>query len=103
MRNRGADNLGKAGALALAFTAVGAAHPRHLAADGGKAVEHYVDDVAVRLEIALALGRDAVALLAALAFRDEVTHLFEIVERRIDDSRTGPVPAARLLLDHLDD
>src|SRR5579871_1961134 len=100
--DRGADHLRQAGAVAVVAT-IGAAHPRHLAADGGEPVEHHVDDVAVRLEIALALGRDAVELLAALALGGEIARLFEIGERGINDTRARAVPAARLLLDHLDD
>src|SRR5262249_59720110 len=87
----------------LVLAAETTAHARNLLADGGKTLEHGIDEIAVGVEIRAALVGDGVELLGALGLRGDVPGLFEISQRRIDDARARRVPAGRLGLEHLDD
>src|SRR5262249_36566798 len=72
-------------------------------ADGGEALEHGVDDVAVLVEMGAALGGGGGELLGALGLRGDVDGLFQIGHARIDHARARRIPARGLVLEQLDD
>src|SRR5262249_38518406 len=80
-----------------------AAHAGDFIANGTKALEHRVDEIAVLVEIGAAVVGDGVEFLGALGLRRDVTGLLEVGECRIDDAGARRVPARRLLLHELDD
>src|SRR5262249_5441268 len=80
-----------------------ATHARDALADEGKPLEHRVDEVAVFVEMGAALVGDGVELLGALGLGGDVTGLFEIGQRRINDARAPRVTAPRISLQQLDD
>src|SRR6266540_883753 len=90
-------------AAVLILAAEATAHARNLLADGGKALEHSVDEVAIVVEIRPAFVGDGVKLLGAFRLRRDVAGLLEISQRRVNDARTRRVPAGGLFLEHLDD
>src|SRR5262249_30128481 len=71
------------------------AHARHSLADQGKPLEHRVDEVAVLVEMGAAFVGDGVELLGALGLGGDVTGLFEIGQRRVNDAGAPRVTTGR--------
>src|SRR5262245_24741295 len=79
------------------------AHALRPLADGAEPLQHRIDEVAVVLEMRLALVGDGVELLRALRLRGDVAGILEIGQRRVDDAGARRVPACGLVLQDLDD
>src|SRR5262249_23140064 len=90
-------------AAAVVVAAETAAHARNPLADEGQPLEHRVDEVAVLVEMSAAFVGDGVELLGALGLGGDVTSLFQIGQRRINDAGARRVPAGGLVFEHLDD
>jgi len=72
-------------------------------ADGGEALEHRIDEVAVLFEMRAARVGDGAELFCTLGLRRDVARLFQIGECRIDDARARRIPARGALFEQLDD
>src|SRR5262249_17985716 len=98
-RARAAASCGGPRRRRRAAAAEPAAHARNALADEGKPLEHRVDEVAVLVEMGAALLGDGVELLGALGLGGDVTGLFEIGQRRINDAGARRVPARGLVFE----
>ena len=91
------------GAAIFTLTARVAAPAAHPFADCGQAIEHDVDEFAIRREIGPAFIGDGVELFAAFGGGGDIIRFLEIGQGRIDDAGTWRIPVAGFFLEQLDD